>query len=90
MSDGKNLSVEEKKELLKRLMKEKSAKQAQGAASAATQSAANRDFSVYTQFEHFPEVQTLAAQFETLRMLQVSNPYFRVNEGIVNDKTRIE
>lgn len=90
MSDGKNLSVEEKKELLKKLMKEKSAKQTQGAASAATQDAANRDFSVYTQFEHFPEVQTLAAQFETLRMLQVSNPYFRVNEGIVNDKTRIE
>lgn len=91
MSDPKNLSVEEKRELLKKLMKEKTAKAAQtGASAPATGGGTSEDKSKYTRFEEFPEVQTLAAQFQTLQMLHVSNPYFRVNEGIVNDKTRIE
>ena len=90
MSDGKNLSVEEKRELLKKLMKEKAAKAAASqAATSAPASGFSEDKSIYTQFEKFPEVQTLVAQFQTLQMLQVDNPYFRVNEGIVKDKTRI-
>lgn len=93
MSDPKNLSVEEKRELLKKLLKEKAQKTAQGPETTTHQAASGsgeKDFSQFTRFEEFPEVQTLAAQFETLQMLQVMNPYFRVNENIVNNKTRIE
>jgi len=85
------MSVEEKRELLKKLLKEKAAKNAPAQVSTTTETAAgSEDKSIYTKFELFPEVQTLSAQFQTLEMLHVSNPYFRVNEGIVNDKTRIE
>lgn len=87
MSDQKNLSVEEKRELLKKLLKEKAQKTAPAPA---TTSAASGDKTQFTQFEQFPEVQTLSAQFQTLEMLQVMNPYFRVNERIVNNTTQIE
>jgi 8-amino-7-oxononanoate synthase len=87
MSDAKNLSVEEKRELLKKLMKEKAAKAPAPASAASTAPAGDK--SAFAQVENFPEVQTLAAQFQTLQMLHVENPYFRVNEGIVNDKTTI-
>lgn len=89
MSEGKNLSVEEKKELLKKLMKEKASKPTTHA-TPAIENTVQGDLSVFARVEEFPEVQTLAAQFDTLQMLQVENPYFRVNEGIVNNKTRID
>lgn len=86
MSDNKNLSIEEKRELLKKMMKEKANKTAN------TSSASDNshvDTAQFADFNQWPEVQTLANQYKTLEMLHVENPYFRVNEGIVNDKTRI-
>lgn len=89
MSDQKNLSVEEKRELLKKLLKEKAAKTTQAPVSSATQNAGTTDTSKFVNFEQWPEVQTLQNQYKTLEMLHVENPYFRINEGIVNDKTII-
>jgi 8-amino-7-oxononanoate synthase len=92
MSDNKSLSVEEKRELLKKMLREKAAQAANNGAVAATAPAASgtKNFSAFTDFEQFPEVQTLRAQMQTLDMLQVENPYFRVNEKIVNNRTQIE
>lgn len=90
MSDHKNLSVEEKRELLKKLLKEKASKTATQTTASAEQNTSGKDFSQYTRFETFPEVNTLAQQFTTLEMLDVMNPYFRVNEKIVNNKTQID
>lgn len=89
MSDQKNLSVEEKRELLKKLMKEKAAKTAQAGTATTPSNTGNADTSKYVDFDRWPEVQTLENQYKTLDMLHVENPYFRINEGIVNDKTRI-
>lgn len=86
MSDNKNLSIEEKRELLKKMMKEKANKQA---TSNTTTTSSNTDTSKFIDFEQWPEVQTLANQYKTLEMLHVDNPFFRINEGIVNDKTKI-
>ncbi len=87
MSDNKNLSIEEKRELLKKMMKEKAVKTATTLST--TTETADKDTSKFADFNQWPEVQTLANQYKTLEMLHVENPYFRVNEGIVNDKTRI-
>ena len=87
MSDNKNLSIEEKRELLKKMMKEKATKTAVASTTSAT--TLNVDTSKFVDFEQWPEVQTLANQYKTLEMLHVENPYFRINEGIVNDKTII-
>lgn len=87
MSDNKNLSVEEKRELLKKMMKEKAAKAA--SVGTATTETKNIDTTAFADISQWPEVQTLARQYETMQMLKVQNPYFRVNEGIVNDKTVI-
>jgi 8-amino-7-oxononanoate synthase len=88
MSDNKNLSVEEKRELLKKMMKEKANKTATTLTTASNNNN-NIDTSKFVDFNQWPEVQTLANQYKTLEMLHVENPYFRINEGIVNDKTKI-
>jgi 8-amino-7-oxononanoate synthase len=90
MSENIPLSIEEKREKLKQLLKEKAAQAAQVAPVAGTATTPKQDLSVFADFSSFPEVQTLADQFKTLQMLQVDNPYFRVNETIVNNRTQIE
>jgi 8-amino-7-oxononanoate synthase len=90
MEDKTPMSVEEKRELLKKLLREKAAAAATAApASSGATTGATKDFSQYSDFQQWPEVQTLKAQFQTLQMLQVENPYFRVNEKLVNNKTTI-
>lgn len=89
MSDNKNLSVEEKRELLKKLLKEKAQQAASSTPSASTASSNVVDTSKYVDFKQFPEIQALEAQAKMMENMHVRNPYFAVNEGIVNNKTRI-
>lgn len=94
MSDPKNLSVEEKRELLKKMLLQKAQAGAPVAAKPAAPVAAkpvqkeikpeNYDFS------RFPEIVAHAQQFGQLQTLGIKNPYFRVNETITNNRTRIE
>ena len=90
MADQKPLSTEEKRELLKKMLREKAEKAAAAAQNQSQNSSETRDLSQFADFSKFPEVQTLDAQFQTLGMLHVENPYFRVNETIVNNRTQIE
>lgn len=91
MSENKPLSVEEKRELLKKMLREKAAAASSAGAAQGTSSiSGNKDYSQYVKFESWPEVQTLMAQFETLNKLGVENPYFRINEKVVNNKTTID
>lgn len=87
---SENLSVEEKRELLKKLMAEKKAKaQAAPMATAVAEPPKNEvDASLY-DVSMFPEIVGHHAQFEQLGQLQIENPYFRVNETIVNNRTQI-
>lgn len=94
MSDTKNLSVDEKRELLKKLLLQK---QGGGVAPAQTTSAAPRAVAPvkkeirpeFFDFAQFPEIAAQKAQFQLLPQLGIDNPYFRVNETITNNRTRI-
>lgn len=86
MSDKR--SVEEKRELLKKLMAEKKAK-AQEAPMAIAEPAKNEVDQSFYNVSQFPEIVGHHAQFEQLGQLKIENPYFRVNETIVNNRTQI-
>jgi len=94
MSDPKNMSVDEKRELLKKMLLQK----AQGsttpapkqAAPAAPKAVAKEISAASYDFSKFPEIVGHAQQFEMLNTLGIKNPYFRVNETITNNRTRIE
>ncbi len=91
MSEERPLSAEEKREKLKQLLKQKAAQaEAAKATVAVAPTKGNIDTARFADVNQFPEVQALAAQFKTLEALQVENPYFRVNEVIVNNKTQID
>lgn len=93
MSDPKNMSVEEKRELLKKMLLQKSQagatapKPAQPAAAKPVQKAIGPE---HYDFARFPEIVAHAQQFGQLDALGIKNPYFRVNETITNNRTRIE
>ena len=91
MSSTENLSVEQKRELLKKLMKEKAEKakenQEKDAKLKAQQSMLKKEIS--DQIETFSEIQQHQMQFKILDELKVDNPYFRVNETVTNNRTII-
>lgn len=96
MSDPKNMSVEEKRELLKKMLLQKSQATAAPAprpATAAPVAAKAETKEIRPEsydFSKFPEIVGHAQQFGMLNTLGIKNPYFRVNETITNNRTRIE
>ena len=96
MSDPKNLSIDEKRELLKKMLLQKS--QAPAASAVRTAPSAPTVASPVSKeikpesydFSKFPEIVAHAQQFGMLDSLGIKNPYFRVNETITNNRTRIE
>lgn len=46
--------------------------------------------SQFSNVTNFPEYQELNAQFSWLDELQMPNPYFRSNEGVINNRTTID
>lgn len=89
-----NMSAEEKRALIKKILMEKKAKeQASAAAPAAKATIAKpktkKDFKQFIEFDQYPEIQGLSQQFDMLQHLKIENPYFRVNETITNNLTRI-
>lgn len=98
MSDTKILTVDQKRELLKKLLSEKQqggnvAARPAAAPIQASQTNGNpdpaRDLSASTDFARFPEIAAQKAQFGMLPTLGIENPYFRVNETITNNRTII-
>ena len=88
MSD--NRSIQEKRELLKKLMAEKKVKaQAALTATEVVEPATNEVDPSFYDVSKFPEIVGHHAQFEQLGQLKIENPYFRVNETIVNNRTQI-
>ena len=95
MADNSNLTVEQKRELLKKLLAQR-----QNPAKAAGQATAPAPESrpvvtkemkpEYYDVALFPEIVAQAAQFQVLPQLGIENPYFRVNETITNNRTRIQ
>lgn len=87
---SENLSVEEKRELLKKLMAEKKAKaQSAPTATAVSEPPKNEVDPSFYDVSRFPEIVGHHAQFGQLEQLGIENPYFRVNETIVNNRTQI-
>ena len=96
------LSAEQKRALFKKLLRKKGpqaqqAKMAQNAKTEATKRPQRPRQPIvggiapqFYRFELFPEYQKLEEQFKGLEQLHVSNPYFKVNENVVNDRTQIE
>jgi hypothetical protein len=96
MSDPKNLSIDEKRELLKKMLLQKSQAPAASAVKTAPSaptvaSPVSKEIKPETyDFSKFPEIVAHAQQFGMLDSLGIKNPYFRVNETITNNRTRIE
>jgi len=87
---SETLSIEQKRELLKKMMADKKAKAA--AAPRVTASIKKEENGVDSSFydvAKFPEIAAHHQQFDQLDALQIENPYFRVNENIVNNRTQI-
>ncbi len=78
------LSLEQKRELLRQKLQEKALKQ-QANVPTDRDNIPQKSYRV----DLFPEYQSLQQQFANLERLEVSNPYFRVNETAVNDTTII-
>jgi 8-amino-7-oxononanoate synthase len=97
--DLSKLSAEEKKALYKKMLKEKAAnlsKQKSAAtqpkSAAAVKGRAGGTGGIKSEFydfDAFPEIQALNEQFASAEVLGLENPYFRVNEGVVNNRTTI-
>ncbi|MBL4586701.1 MAG: aminotransferase class I/II-fold pyridoxal phosphate-dependent enzyme [Flavobacteriales bacterium] len=85
------LTIEQKRELLKKMMAEKKAKAAEAPTVATTLKKEENgiDPSFY-DVAKFPEIAAHHQQFEQLGQLNIENPYFRVNENIVTNRTRIQ
>jgi len=94
MSDPKNMSVEEKRELLKKMLMQKAQAGAptapKPAAPVAAKPAQKEIGPENYDFSKFPEIVAHAQQFGQLQTLGIKNPYFRINETITNNRTRIE
>lgn len=93
MADNSNLTVEQKRELLKKLLAQKQTTVAASSSSAiaapAPKVAAKELKPEYCDVALFPEIVTQRAQFQLLPQLGIDNPYFRVNETVTNNRTRI-
>jgi len=93
MADNSNLTVEQKRELLKKLLAQKqttaAAPSSPAAAAPAPKAAAKELKPEYYDVAQFPEIVAQRAQFQLLPQLGIDNPYFRVNETVTNNRTRI-
>ncbi len=93
-----NLTVEQKRALLKKLLLEKKSakpKPDTGVTSVSppVKSAtiiAEKDYRAFCEFDQFPEIEAFDQQFVMLDQLNIANPYFRVNETITNNRTIID
>lgn len=91
MSSTDNLTVEQKRELLKKLMKEKAEKAKENQEKEIQLKAQQKKMTpeVPDMIETFAEVQQHQMQFQILTDLKVDNPYFRINETVTNNLTII-
>jgi 8-amino-7-oxononanoate synthase len=93
MADNSNLTVEQKRELLKKLLAQKQTAPAtpapQPATSPIAKPAAKEMKPEFYDVALFPEIVAQRAQFQLLPQLGIDNPYFRVNETVTNNRTRI-
>lgn len=90
MSTNENLSLEEKKEKIRQMLQKKQGGAAPAAAVKTAKKKSGKAVKPQTNFEDFEEIQAFRKQFDILEQLKIKNPYFRVNETITNNKTRIE
>lgn len=91
MSAAQNVTVNEKRELLKKLMKEKvvKSKEIKKAAEQQKEQLASLIKEDPTDFETFVEIQQHQQKFQILEQLGIKNPYFKVNETVTNNRTTI-
>lgn len=84
------LSAEQKRALLKKMLRKQSQNTKPAKAPSRSQPIGGEIPARFYRFEHFPEYQKLEQQFKGLEQLQIANPYFKVNDNVVNDRTEIE
>lgn len=93
MSDKNNniadLSPEQKRELFKKLLREKAEKSNPSSAKAGNANKSGDIPEAFHRIELFPEYATLSGLFDLGNRLQVENPFFRASETIVNNTARI-
>ena len=93
------LSLEQKRDLLKRLLHEKVATSRKDERNAelknkneayeAYEASPDNIPEEYFRFELFPDYEELINQAAVFADLQIPNPYYRVNESVINNKTTI-
>mmetsp|Transcript_22177 Transcript_22177/g.10594 ORF Transcript_22177/g.10594 Transcript_22177/m.10594 type:complete len:448 (+) Transcript_22177:2908-4251(+) len=81
------LSAEEKKELIKKLVREKEIETVEGKTELETTNSLPESL---WKTDSISEIQQFEQQFVLLEQEKVSDPFFKVNEGIVNDTTTID
>jgi 8-amino-7-oxononanoate synthase len=82
-----NLTNEDKKALLKKLIRNK---KKQSAKYGNSEKNTNTIPEQFWKIDAFSEIREFDEQYSLLDKLQISNPFFRVNQGIIKDTTVIE